>query len=237
MATPLLTICKAYSSRHCIKAREESLDSLEWLYKARAIWFCDECAHFQWRRSSSDFWHHKMEFYIWIHNTVVSFPHVDILLTMADVKAYFCFSRIYADLTGSFGFLANSYYCLATATIFGSNTSASSWESFCRAIETMAQLFFHRDGPVKNHKFFLGMIQWDTRCPPGDCFVKAKKCPMHSGIFQPDGSMKSLNAMIYVDDSLVAAPCLVCVKNCWQLPSKPSLLWWEDLRSSITNVH
>jgi hypothetical protein len=31
-------------------------------------------------------------------------------------------------LTGAFGFMAGGYYNLATAMVFGSTTSASSWE-------------------------------------------------------------------------------------------------------------
>jgi hypothetical protein len=53
-----------------------------------------------------------------------------LLLGMADIKAYFCFGRIHADLTGAFGFIADNPYNLVTAMIFGSTTSASSWEAF-----------------------------------------------------------------------------------------------------------
>ena len=80
----------------------------------------------------------KMEFYIWLYNMRVSFPYVDILLAMADVKARFRFSRIHSDLTGAFGFLADIFYCLTTTMVFRSNISASSWEPFRQAIKTIA---------------------------------------------------------------------------------------------------
>jgi hypothetical protein len=72
----------------------------------------------------------KMQFYIDIHNTQISFPDKPILLATADIKACFCFLQIHADLTGVFGFNAGGYFNLATAMVFGSKASASSWEPF-----------------------------------------------------------------------------------------------------------
>ena len=72
----------------------------------------------------------KIQLYIDIYNKRISHPHVVILLGMADIKASFCFPRIHPDLTGAFGFMASGFYNLATAMVFGSTTSASSWEPF-----------------------------------------------------------------------------------------------------------
>ena len=77
------------------------------------------------------FGHVKMQLYTDIYNTRVSYPTLTILLAMADVKACFRFPRIHADLTGAFGFLAGGYYNLATAMVFGSTASASSWKWPC----------------------------------------------------------------------------------------------------------
>ena len=55
----------------------------------------------------------KLEFYWLIYNMRVSFPEAPILLALADVKACFRFPRIHPDLTGAFGFLISTYYCLA----------------------------------------------------------------------------------------------------------------------------
>ncbi len=57
---------------------------------------------------------------------------------MVDVKACLCFPPIHADLTGTFGFLAGGYFNLATAMVFGSTTSVSSWEPFQRAIQALS---------------------------------------------------------------------------------------------------
>ncbi len=76
------------------------------------------------------FSHVKIQLYINIYNTCVSHLNDVILLGMADIKACFCFPRIHPGLTGAFGFMAGGYYNLATAMVFGSTTSASSWEQF-----------------------------------------------------------------------------------------------------------
>jgi hypothetical protein len=76
------------------------------------------------------FSHIKIQLYTNIYNTRVSHPNDVILLGMADIKACLCFPRIHPNLTGAFGFMAGGYYNLATAMVFGSTTSASSWEPF-----------------------------------------------------------------------------------------------------------
>ncbi len=76
------------------------------------------------------FSHVKIQLYIDNYIMRISHPNDVILLGMADIKACFCFPRIHPDLTGAFGFMASGYYNLATAMVFGSNTSASSWETF-----------------------------------------------------------------------------------------------------------
>ena len=56
------------------------------------------------REALITFGHVKMQLYIDIYNTCVSYPTFIILLAMADVKACFRFPHIHSDLTGAFGF-------------------------------------------------------------------------------------------------------------------------------------
>ncbi len=58
---------------------------------------------------------------------------------MGGIKACFWFAQIHADLRGSIGFIADNYYNLATTIIFGSTTSASIWDPFQLAIETLSE--------------------------------------------------------------------------------------------------
>jgi hypothetical protein len=76
------------------------------------------------------FGHVKSQIYMDIYNTRISYPTAMILLGLADTKACFRYPRIHTDLTGSFGLIADNIYNLATATVFGSTESASSWEVF-----------------------------------------------------------------------------------------------------------
>jgi hypothetical protein len=66
----------------------------------------------------------KIQLYIDIYSTIISYPLAVILLTMGNVKACFQFACMQADLTGAFGLIADDYYNLATAVVFGSTTSA-----------------------------------------------------------------------------------------------------------------
>ena len=83
----------------------------------------------------------KTLFYQYLYNTRASYPLADILLAAANVKACFRHPKIYPDLTGAFGFTADGFYCLATAMVFGSNTSATSWKPFRRAIEELSKVY------------------------------------------------------------------------------------------------
>ncbi len=96
------------------------------------------------------FGHVKMQLYIDIYNTRITCPTFIILLAMADVKVCFCFPRIHADLTGTFGFLAGGYFNLATATVFGSTASTSSWEPFWHAVQALSVVYAHRRDLIKN---------------------------------------------------------------------------------------
>jgi hypothetical protein len=70
----------------------------------------------------------KMKFLISIYNWRISYPDKTINVALADITACLCFPRILADITGAFGFVADDLFFLMTSHVFGSNTSASSWE-------------------------------------------------------------------------------------------------------------
>jgi len=111
------------------------------------------------------FGHVKIQLYIDIYNKRISHSYVVILLGMADIKACFRFPRIHPDLTGAFGFMAGGFYNLATAMVFGSTTSVSSWEPFRRGIEALSVAYADRLDLVIKHKYYLDMISWTEEDP------------------------------------------------------------------------
>jgi len=149
---------------------------------------------------------------------------------MADVKACFRFPRIHPDLTGAFGFLADAFYCLATAMVFGSVASASSWEPFRRAIETMTRVYFVQEGLVQKHQRYLDMLVWDDSCTRETGFVPAKLCPINLGILDEHEKMKPLRALMYGDDAIMAAPGRQQMEFFWLQQLKPFLQSWVHLR-------
>jgi hypothetical protein len=84
-----------------------------------------------------DFGKAKMNLLINIYNWRVSYPPEMIYLALANITACFCFPRISADVVGAFGYVAENKYFVSSSHVFGSNTSASSWEAFQRAIQNM----------------------------------------------------------------------------------------------------
>ncbi len=111
------------------------------------------------------FGHVKIQLYIDIYNMRISHPTATILLGMANIKARFCFPRIHPNLTGAFGFMAGGYYNLATAMIFGSMMSLSSWEPFRQAIEALSVVYADCLNLVIKHRYYLDMISWEEANP------------------------------------------------------------------------
>jgi hypothetical protein len=107
------------------------------------------------REAPITFGHVKMQLYTDIYNTCISYPTFTILLAMADVKACFCFPCIHADLTGAFGFQSGGYFNLATAMVFGSTASTSSWEPFWRAIQALSVVYANCHDLIYKHRNFL----------------------------------------------------------------------------------
>ena len=151
------------------------------------------------REASITFGHVKIQFYIDIYNTRIRHPYVIILLGMADIKACFCFPRIHPDLTGAFGFLAGGFYNLATAMVFGSTTSASSWEPFRQGIEALSVEYADCPDLVIKHRYYLDMISWAEEDQTAK-ITQAFSCLINTGILDAH-----LPARIYVDDALLLA--------------------------------
>jgi hypothetical protein len=150
------------------------------------------------------FGHVKMQLYTDIYNTCISYPTFTILLAMADVKACFRFPHIHADLTGAFGFLSGGYFNLATAMVFGSTTSASSWEPFRHAIQALSVANAHHHDLIDKHRKFLDMISWAPLDQAPD-LAKAVPCLINTSVLNDQGMKVPLPARIYFDDALTLA--------------------------------
>ena len=95
-------------------------------------------------------------------------------------------------------------YFLSTSHVFGSNTSASSWEPFRRAIKNSIPIYFFRDDLVIKHKDLLDALNWDDS-PAVPSFVRAVRCKLNKGVFNDDSSLSPPPAEIYVDDIMTAS--------------------------------
>ena len=139
-----------------------------------------------------------------LYNARISFPDAPILLALADVKACYKHPRIHPDVTGAHGFHAEDFYFLATAMVFGSRASASSWEAFRRAIEALSKVYANRPDLVIKHKEYLDMINWAT-IDPDTPLTPATPCSLNPGLtLSPQGDPVQ-PARIYVDDALMLA--------------------------------
>jgi hypothetical protein len=95
-----------------------------------------------------------------------------------------------------------NYYNLATAMVFGSNTSALSCESFQRAIETLLKVYANWPDLVAKHKKYLDMIGC-VELNPNTPITPAVACKVNTGIVSANGVEKKLHARIYADNALL----------------------------------
>ena len=146
----------------------------------------------------------KGQVYADIYNTLVSYPNARILLGLEEINACFRFARIHVDLTSASGFIADDLFNLATAMVFGSTASASSWEAFCRAIEALTKVFANRPDLVIKHQRYLDMIRWDDISLPIN-ITQAFPCTINWGIIDDRGNRIDLPAWIYVDNAVMLA--------------------------------
>ena len=161
----------------------------------------DDAGNITYEDSRVYFGNAKMNLLIRIYNWRISYLQMIIFLALADIIACFHFLRIHADLTGAFGFMAENLYFLATSMVFGSNASASSWEPFRKAIQSLITVNLMRPDLISKHKTLLDMLVWDDDDTRSE-LVQAVKCQINPGILDQDSP---LEAYIYVDDILASA--------------------------------
>ena len=137
-----------------------------------------------------------------IYNWIVSYPKRIIYLALADMCACFRFPQLQAHVTGAVGFVAQKMYLLARSMVFGSNTSASSWEPFCRALAALILEYSMRSDLIKKHKNLLDMLVWEDDNIDVTDMVQATKCPLNPGIPDLDGTLQTYTN---VDDILASA--------------------------------
>jgi hypothetical protein len=88
---------------------------------------------------------------------------------------------------------------LEMSMVVGSNASASSWEPFRRAIQSLIPIFSMKKDMIAKHKTLLDMLVWLDDNTLVSTLVQAFGCPINPGI--PD-QYGPLEAYIYVDDIL-----------------------------------
>ncbi len=95
--------------------------------------------------------------------------------------------------------MAEQLFFLATSMVFSSNASASSWEPFRRAIQSLIPIFLMRNDLIAKHKTLLDTL---VCLDDGAIVPQAFGCPINPGIPDQYGPLK---AYIYVGDILASA--------------------------------
>jgi hypothetical protein len=84
--------------------------------------------------------------------------------------------------------------------VFGSNTSASSWEPFRRVIEALIIKYSTKSDLIKRHKHLLDILIWEYDNTWTGDLVQAVECPLNPGIPDLDGNLET-----YIYDDILAS--------------------------------
>ncbi len=152
-----------------------------------------------------DFGGAKTKLFVNVYNWQVIYLREIIYLALANITAYLQFPRISADITGAFGFIAKSLYFISTSNVFGSNTSASSWETIQRAIKNLIPVLSRRDDLVRKHKKLLNKLKWCDESDTNPDLCRAHPFNINRGVLDGSGNIALLETNIYIDDILAAA--------------------------------
>lgn len=144
-----------------------------------------------------------------ILNMRASFPDEEIFIPAGDITACFRWPRTHPDLGGALGFVLQDYYHLATSMVFGHIESASCWEPFRRAIETMALVEFNSQKDLESiHKSYLDLLDWEdfnSPNPPPGSLQRSAKCSKITGVIDAQGRFLQPKPGIFVDDALLVS--------------------------------
>jgi hypothetical protein len=86
--------------------------------------------------------------------------------------------------------------------VFSSTASASSWEAFRHAMETLTKVFANRPNLVIRHKKFIDMLNWEEIDPSME-LTPAFSCIINRGIIDDARNWIDLPTCIYVNDALL----------------------------------
>jgi hypothetical protein len=81
-------------------------------------------------------------FLIWIYNLRISYPHQEIYVGDDDVSGAFRHNKYHPNVVGMHCYLIFGFLFFGTGLNFGSNTSASNWETVAQARQQLAQFLW-----------------------------------------------------------------------------------------------
>ena len=126
-------------------------------------------------------------------------------MALADVKATYNHPHIHPDITGTHGFHVTHLYFLATAMVFGSKASESSWEAFQQSTEALSKVYANWPDLKIKHRKYLGMIFWES---PALMHFNTGSCLLIESGFAINISGRPREPLrIDVDDALMFGLC------------------------------
>ena len=146
----------------------------------------------------------KLQHLTRIWNVGITYPGEDILLCETDFKACFRNPKMHPDTAGAFDFIIDRLMFIPTGVVFGSNTSAGSWEPFRPAAAILAQHYYHDSSLVMKHRDLLDLLKWPSDTTAQREYVQAIQDSLNPGVLDDDGHPLPALNNIYVDDNLLA---------------------------------
>jgi hypothetical protein len=145
-------------------------------------------------------------FLIWLYNLRISYPHQEIYVGDDDVSGAFRHNKYHPNVVGMHCYLIFGFLFFGTGLNFGSNTSASNWETVAQARQQLAQFLWSAASTIPRVQGFLPRIETAVVPNPQAIadFTPAELDSLNPGVLRSDGTRRSPTYDHHVDDCLYA---------------------------------
>jgi len=140
-----------------------------------------------------------------IWNLRITYPTLIIFLWDDDVSGAFRIVKYNPEIVGAFSAIVGSRLWVPVGQVFGGNTSAQNFEGLARARELLSEYYSQTSFAhlIGKHRDILSRISYAPNSSSSP-LVQAISCSQHSGVTNPDGTIKNTPHNTFVDDNHIA---------------------------------
>jgi hypothetical protein len=144
------------------------------------------------------------EFFTWIWNLCVSYPHKEIYIGDDDATGAFRHVKYNPNLAAMHSSIVDNWLLMSTGQTFGDTACPQNWEPIAYARRQHAQFLWHKKDIVERAAEYLPAITTSPDPTPSECtlFAQAITDNLNHGVFDAHGNRLPPKFGHHVDDCI-----------------------------------